>query len=149
MTAQPVFSSFLSRLVSAQPWLASLALVASLLAVPGTAGAVDVYGTRFFDETWTAANNPYVLVGDVTFGNQATLTIEEGVEIQFEDTDLLGAGEDPNAVELIILGEIQALGTPTNPIVMSDASPGGAVDARRIFEVEHRIALAAQLDPLQ
>ena len=68
----------------------------------------DVSGIQ--SGTWTAANNPYVLVGDVTVPAGSTLTIEPGVLVQAMGNYQINAE-----------GNIQAIGTETDSIRFENA----------------------------
>jgi hypothetical protein len=113
------------------------ALVA-MLAVAGTVfGAAhsaeaqtEVVGNVNFSQTWSPGNSPYILLGDVTIRNQATLTILPGTEIRYAATDALGAGEDAEGVELVVEGEIHVQGTAEQPVVFTGQDdPGPAAHA--------------------
>jgi len=60
----------------------------------------DVYGT------WTLANSPYLIDGEITVPNDSTLTIEAGVVVEFQ-------GHYP----LNVQGRLLAVGTETDSIV--------------------------------
>lgn len=69
------------------PRMKRSAVLAILVLLLGTIGllparaSTPVSGPITSDTTWTAANSPYTLTGDVTVQNGATLTIEPGVEV--------------------------------------------------------------------
>lgn len=60
------------------------------------------------DTTWTLANSPYSITGDVIVGPNATLTIEAGVVMKYSTN-----------VELTINGRLYAVGTPTQRITFN------------------------------
>jgi len=64
--------------------VAALAVLLALfvLADPQVAAATNVSGTISTNTTWTAANSPYVMTGNVTVNAGVTLTIEPGVTVQ-------------------------------------------------------------------
>lgn len=62
----------------------------------------DVYGL------WTAANSPYIILGDITIPNDSTLTIEPGVLVEFQDHYALN-----------VLGRLLAVGTESDSIVFT------------------------------
>ncbi|MGB4975382.1 MAG: hypothetical protein WBR35_01460 [Anaerolineae bacterium] len=78
--------------------------------------AVGLGGHAYLEgqHLWAEMGLPYV-VGGVTVNNDATLTIEPGVEVQF------GRGDD-----LEVRGRLNALGLPTQPITFTGTtqSPG-------------------------
>ncbi len=45
--------------------------------------SVNVSGGIFTNTTWTEANSPYIIVGDVAVDSAVTLTIEPGVQVRF------------------------------------------------------------------
>lgn len=63
--------------------------------------------------TWTAANSPYRIVGDVTIVNGTTLTIEPGVEVNFN-----------GAYRILVQGAIYANGTIRDSIIFKHISNG-------------------------
>ena len=56
-----------------------------LLVLPGPASADEVSGGITKDTSWTSAQNPWLVTGNVTVKSGATLTIESGVEVLFDD----------------------------------------------------------------
>ena len=84
-----------------------------LLTLLGAAQAASVTGTIISNTTWTPSQSPYTLQGDVVLDNNATLTIQPGVQVR------MAAG----ASFTLKQGALQAVGTPGNPIVItSDAA---------------------------
>ena len=83
-------------------------------AVDASPLSTDVSGHISADTTWTLANSPYVLTGDVIVDPGVTLTIQAGVVVQ-------GRG----GVELQVQGHLQALGTTTQPITFTSETDSG------------------------
>ncbi len=75
----------------------TLGLLLTLLALIGAppAAATNVSGTISTNTTWTLANSPYVMTGNVTVSTGVTLTIEPGVtsHITFTSTSDSGSGQ--------------------------------------------------------
>ena len=105
------FSNRVSAAVSAS-------ICAVALALTPEARATDVGGPITSDTTWTLAGSPYVAISTVTIRNGATLTIEAGVEVRFnqdlgiiighvsEGLELAAVGIPPQAHRLAIGGRI-------------------------------------------
>ena len=84
-----------------------------LLTMLGAAHAASVTGTITSNTTWTPSQSPYVLQGDVVLDNNATLTIQPGVQVR------MAAG----ASFTLKQGALQAVGTANSPIIItSDAA---------------------------
>ena len=67
--------------------------------------------------TWTLANSPYLLTGDILVPNTSKLVIQPGVEVRFKPvTDDLAGGTDPNRIEIRVEGQVNAQGTATDSI---------------------------------
>ncbi|MGH2921405.1 MAG: DUF6531 domain-containing protein, partial [Gaiellaceae bacterium] len=86
------------------------------LATPPVAGATNVSGTISTNTTWTAANSPYVMTGNVTVNAGVTLTIEPGVTVQ----------GNVSTRSLTVNGSLSAAGTSAAPIVFTSTSDSAA-----------------------
>ncbi|QDG53484.1 DUF4215 domain-containing protein [Persicimonas caeni] len=96
---------------------ASLALFAGCLLWSGLASAqTTIPGGTVINQTWTSANSPYIIQGDITVPSGASLTIEQGVEVHFTSSDNMSSGSDTSRVELIVAGAIDVNGTSSNPV---------------------------------
>ncbi|MAB85538.1 MAG: hypothetical protein CL856_06740, partial [Cryomorphaceae bacterium] len=80
--------------------------------------------------TWTKANSPYFLTGDVIVPDSVTLTIEPGVNVRFKaKSDDLSSGEDQNRIEIRVSGKLKANGNATDTIsFISNAQSPAAGD---------------------
>ena len=78
-----VFSKFLL--------LALLLSSAVVYSLPSTSAATTIIAESEItvDTTWTAANSPYIVEGNVTVRNGATLTVEPNATILFDETVML------------------------------------------------------------
>lgn len=68
-------------------WKTALICLAVLLSLSlprgATASSTDVSGIIATDTTWTLANSPYIVTGNVLVNSGVTLTIEPGVTVKF------------------------------------------------------------------
>jgi hypothetical protein len=79
--------------------------------------------------TWTKANSPYFLTGDVIIPDSVTLTIEPGAVIRFDGSDDLSSGEDQTRIEIRVSGKLKANGNATDTIsFISNAQSPAAGD---------------------
>jgi hypothetical protein len=85
-------------------------------------GPTEVSGIYFSDVTWTLSESPYVVTDDVQIVNDATLTIEAGVNIQYS-----------GAYEILIKGAIIANGEVSNPIIFNSSSADAISGARMLM----------------
>ncbi len=92
----------------------ALAVVLGLalwLTTPLSAWALTVSGSLTADTSWAASQSPIVLQGNVTLDQDATLTIEPGVEIRM----------DPLASFTLKRGTVRAIGTQSQPIIITSS----------------------------
>lgn len=102
----------------------ALALVGGLA---GTAAWADtvIVGGAIASQTWTQSGSPYVVLGDATVMEGATLTIEAGTVVTFAGTDASASGLDTGRVELHVAGELRVQGT-AGSVVEFQAASGSA-----------------------
>ena len=98
--------------------LVAVATVALCLDTP-RASATDHSGTITSNETWYAADNPHVIVGNVTVDEEVALTIEDQVNVLLEPW-----------VEVRVRGSLTAEGSAGGGIVFS----GPEVGTQLLFE---------------
>ncbi|MCD4742219.1 MAG: right-handed parallel beta-helix repeat-containing protein, partial [Desulfobacteraceae bacterium] len=85
--------------------------------------AIEVSGNIASDTTWTLANSPYVVTGDIAIKHSshigiATLTIEPGVEIRFDPGTRLTLGGTQSG-GFRFYGALLAEGTEEQPIIFT------------------------------
>ena len=86
-------------------------LAAALVMTQPASASTDVSGTISGDQVWTQAASPYRLVDNVTLARGSHLRLEPGVEVR-------SAGR----LRLNVVGTLQAVGTPADPITLSVGS---------------------------
>ncbi|WP_345426134.1 hypothetical protein, partial [Halioxenophilus aromaticivorans] len=93
------------------------------------------------DETWS---NTVQITGDITVPVGTTLTVEPGTTIQFQAlSDDQGGGSESSRPELIVEGDLVALGTQAAPIVLtSNAASPAAGDWGGIHQNGGDVSLA-------
>lgn len=100
--------------------LSAAALVLTALLHPTaspTVTAATTEGIITGSETWSGTVS---LLGDVTVSTNATLTILPGTRIQCDAArDSQRGGINPNRIELIVLGSLNAAGTAAAPILFT------------------------------
>ncbi|MCP4229126.1 MAG: hypothetical protein GY771_03130 [bacterium] len=82
-------------------------------------GAIDINQQNISTDThWTRSGSPYVVNNDLTITNNATLTIDGGVEIKFRRVTSDGGYED--GVEIVVRnGALICDGSKYNPVVFT------------------------------
>ncbi len=99
-------------------------LVLTFLALaPAAYADTIIAGGNLSTQTWTAANSPYTLQGDVTVIAGATLTIEPGVVVQAaSSSDAQSAGRNTSRVEITVDGSLVVNGTAAQPVTFKSTS---------------------------
>lgn len=95
-----------------------LAALVAVVAVPSAAwsvGPTNVSGTISANTTWTLANSPYVMTGNVTVATGVTLTVEPGVIVKGNATGR----------QLKVNGSLAAVGTSSAPITFTSSTDTG------------------------
>ncbi|HEX5057937.1 MAG TPA: DUF4215 domain-containing protein [Kofleriaceae bacterium] len=82
-----------------------------------------ISGGNLSTQTWTAANSPYTIQGDVTVIAGATLTIEAGVVVQASSSsDAQASGRNTSRVEITVNGSLDVNGTAQQPVTFKSTS---------------------------
>jgi len=80
------------------------------------AAPTTIPGGNIVNQTWTTTGSPYTIQGDILVPAGAYLTIQAGVEVRLETTDLSAAGSDTTRVEIIVQGDLNVNGTSASPV---------------------------------
>jgi hypothetical protein len=108
-----------------------------------------IFGTITENSWWTKEKSPYIIINDLLIAQQAKLVIEPGVEVLIDKPLKIPEGIeqidylDSFTVAIKVLGVLQAVGTPLDPIVFKgkDVSDtythwyGIYIDSRRSQEI--------------
>ena len=116
-----------SRLRSLRFSLLALGVLASLALPRVAAAATTITGGTVGDQTWAAADGPFIIQGDVTVQAGATLTIQSGTVVRFAANDMQGSGASTSLVELIVHGTLLVNGDYGQPVTFeaqTGSSPG-------------------------
>ncbi|GAB4275321.1 MAG: hypothetical protein Kow0029_16320 [Candidatus Rifleibacteriota bacterium] len=75
--------------------------------------------------TWTRANSPYVIAGDITVHETGRINIDAGVEILIADYDSFRRN-DPDKIDIIVSGAIVASSSSYSPVIFAanTSNPG-------------------------
>lgn len=73
------------------------------------------------NRTWTYAESPYIVNGDIRIKGGSVLTIEPGVEVRFASKDYTPDSIGATMTELIVQGGLLASGTENKPITFTSA----------------------------
>jgi hypothetical protein len=87
-----------------------IAVALLVLLTPLASAQTDVSGTQ--SGLWTAAGSPYRVTGQVTVPSGQTLTVDPGVEVNFQ-----------GHYQFTVNGNLQAIGTEGAPILFTTDSP--------------------------
>jgi hypothetical protein len=84
----------------------------------------SVSGAITSNTTWTKANSPYDITGNVTVNSGVTLTIQPGVKVISKNNYALGVNGQDGVFEasLTIEGTLVAVGDNNNPIIFNDTT---------------------------
>jgi cysteine-rich repeat protein len=104
--------------------LAVPVLTVLALAFPASADADTIIaGGNLSTQTWTAANSPYTVQGDITVIAGATLTIDPGVVVQAAaNSDAQVAGRNTTRVEITVNGSLVVNGTAQQPVTFKSTT---------------------------
>lgn len=80
--------------------------------------ATIINGGNLTTRTWTAAEAPFIVNGDLVVSVGQRLTVEPGVEVRFSSFDAQAAGRDPSRVEMTINGDLDVQGTAASRVVL-------------------------------
>ncbi|HLO71134.1 MAG TPA: T9SS type A sorting domain-containing protein [Flavipsychrobacter sp.] len=93
-----------------------LSLLVSLCVLNSVQSQTTVSGGIYSSTTWTKANSPYILQGDVVVFGGVDLNIEPGTVIKFD-----------NNAQIVLRGNLKAIGTSTDSIYFTSNSNTPAI----------------------
>jgi Secretion system C-terminal sorting domain len=108
--------------------LALTLLLTATLALAQT----PVSGGIYANTTWTLANSPYILTGNIVVFPGATLTIEPGVEVRVTEVGPITT----NQISLEVRGSLVAVGAPGQQIVFRAANDTTGIAVWRGIDVK-------------
>jgi hypothetical protein len=73
------------------------------------------------NRTWSAAESPYIVQGDIRIRGGVTLTLEPGVEVKFTRKDHLPDPNGATMTEMIVQGGLMSVGSENSKIVFTSA----------------------------
>jgi cysteine-rich repeat protein len=76
-------------------------------------------GTLWSDTTVRAASGAQLVAGDLTVAPGVTLTLEPGASLRMAFSDAMGAGSEPQRVEIAVRGRLIAHGDELRPITLA------------------------------
>ncbi|WP_437617054.1 right-handed parallel beta-helix repeat-containing protein [Sorangium sp. So ce834] len=113
------------RLTSNSPCRFAGELGGDIGALPYTGDPTpQLVGVLWADLTLNLAGSPYKVPGDLTVAPGVTLTIDPGVVVQFETSDMMASLQDLNKAELVVMGALKAGGTPALPVTIESTGTG-------------------------
>jgi cysteine-rich repeat protein len=107
-------------------WLVAFAALVACHLVSSRALAIVIPGGNVINQTWTPANNPYIVQGDVTVPAGAYLNIQAGTIVQFASSDGQAAGLDASRIELVVKGTLSVTGTQASPVTFAAQAGSGS-----------------------
>jgi hypothetical protein len=104
--------------------LSTFGLVCNLPYGLAATNGTNVNGSITKNTTWTLANSPYNITGNVTVNSGVTLTIQPGVEMISKNKYGLGVNGQDGIFEasLTVEGTLVAVGDNNNPIIFNDTT---------------------------
>ena len=93
-------------------------ILAFVFSMPNSSLAAEVNGIIDTDTTWTLADSPYLVTGNIQIAEDTTLTIEPGVNVTIQSSLSAGVG-----YYILVKGLLNAQGTVDNPIIFTAEDP--------------------------
>lgn len=118
-------NKFIEELLSKKNSMKKLLAIISLIASFQVVAQTFVSGGIYSNTTWTLANSPYIMNGNMVIFPGKTLTIEPGVEIQVVSDSTFFT---TNMIYLEVRGTLVANGTANLPIVFKSTTGAATTD---------------------